>query len=209
MIKLTKRLATIASFCDKKDAVVDVGCDHGLLSIYLYDKVKKIMATDINSKALDQALNNFQKYAVDIPHLVCDGIDNPHILEYDTLVIAGMGAHTIKHILDNPSKLLNIKKIIISAHNHQELVREYLNEIGFYLKDEKIVWDRHYYFIMKFCKGDTKHSKDLNRYGLIKKENVDYYLYITKKDKVLLKKEKLKEEIKFYQGVIEKIGEQK
>ena len=216
MIKLSKRLATIASFCHKNDSVIDVGCDHGLLSIYLHDKVHKILATDINSKALDQAKNNFQKYQVTIPTLVCDGLDNPYIKEYDTLVIAGMGAQTIIHILNDIQKLINIKKIIISAHNHQELVRRHLNKIGFYLKEEKIIFDKHYYFIMVFEKGNIKHSNKLNQYGIIKEENLGFYRYMFQKDELLLNKEldektkiKLKEEKEFYKKVIEKIGELK
>ena len=54
MNKLSNRLNAIAQFVDKKDSVVDVGCDHGYLSIYLKEvvKVKKIIASDINQNAL-------------------------------------------------------------------------------------------------------------------------------------------------------------
>ena len=39
MNKLSKRLETVASFIDKKDkSVIDIGCDHGLLSIFLAEK---------------------------------------------------------------------------------------------------------------------------------------------------------------------------
>ena len=215
MIKLSKRLATIASFCDPKDKVIDVGCDHGLLSIYLKDKVTKILATDINPASLNQACHNFYKYHINIPILNCDGINIKEIDEYNTLIIAGMGAYTIKHILNNPSKLTSISKIIISSHNHQEIVREYLNSLGFYLDDEKIIYDKKYYFIMKFIKKDIKHSPDINKYGIIKPENVNYYEWIIKKNKSLYeqdiskaKKEQILSDIRFYKDTIEKIGDQ-
>ena len=37
MSKLSKRLESLALLVDKKDSIVDVGCDHGLLSIYLVE----------------------------------------------------------------------------------------------------------------------------------------------------------------------------
>ena len=37
MTNISKRLKSIVSFVDKDDSVVDVGCDHGLLSIYLVE----------------------------------------------------------------------------------------------------------------------------------------------------------------------------
>ena len=38
MIKLSKRLEEISSLVPLKARVVDIGCDHGLLDIYLYQK---------------------------------------------------------------------------------------------------------------------------------------------------------------------------
>ncbi len=216
MIKLSKRLAAIASFCNKDDKVIDIGCDHGLLSVYLYNKVKKVLATDINPYSLEIAQKNFLKYEVDIQTILSDGIDNVDIVNYDTLVMAGMGFYTIRHILEDEEKLININKIIISSHNHQELVREYLNKIGFYLRDEEVIYDKHYYTIMEFIKGKKKHRRIVNKYGLIKKENILYYQEIVRKDEDILQrqvdkktKKKLEEEVKFYKNVIEKIGEEK
>ena len=63
MIKLSKRLASIASNIDKEDKVVDIGCDHGYLSIYLkaVNGNKIVIATDegsvtngaLNTKGID------------------------------------------------------------------------------------------------------------------------------------------------------------
>ena len=36
MIKISKRLAAIASFVPQNAKILDVGCDHGLLDIYLF-----------------------------------------------------------------------------------------------------------------------------------------------------------------------------
>ena len=42
MIKLSKRLETISSLISKKSKIVDIGCDHGLLDIYLYQNKKMV-----------------------------------------------------------------------------------------------------------------------------------------------------------------------
>ena len=42
MNKLSKRLGVISSFIEDSSKVIDIGCDHGLLSIYLVNKYKKI-----------------------------------------------------------------------------------------------------------------------------------------------------------------------
>ena len=40
MNKLSKRLGVISSFIEDSSKVIDIGCDHGLLSIYLVNKYK-------------------------------------------------------------------------------------------------------------------------------------------------------------------------
>ena len=43
MSKLSKRLEIVASFIDENDkSVIDIGCDHGLLSIYLAEKFNNL-----------------------------------------------------------------------------------------------------------------------------------------------------------------------
>ena len=47
------RLKTVASFINQDDKVVDIGCDHAYLSIYLIKNkfCKKVIASDINENA--------------------------------------------------------------------------------------------------------------------------------------------------------------
>ena len=51
MIKISKRLEAISRFVPEGSNVVDIGCDHGLLSIYLYQSkiVNKIIACSKSS----------------------------------------------------------------------------------------------------------------------------------------------------------------
>ena len=63
MIKLSKRLEAISSLVPINSNVIDIGCDHALLDIYLYQhKIsKKIIASDINVNALNNAKENIKK----------------------------------------------------------------------------------------------------------------------------------------------------
>ena len=63
MIKLSKRLSIVASLIDSK-RIIDVGCDHALLDIYLAQENKdiKIIVSDINENALNNAKENIKKY---------------------------------------------------------------------------------------------------------------------------------------------------
>ena len=68
MNKLSKRLEVVASFVDENDrSVIDIGCDHGLLSIFLANKYKKlnIIASDVNKNALESARGNISKYKLE------------------------------------------------------------------------------------------------------------------------------------------------
>ena len=81
MNKLSNRLKAIVKFVDKKDSVVDVGCDHGLLSIYLVENklCKKVIASDVNQNALNSAIKNINNRKLEIETVLSDGIDNVNL----------------------------------------------------------------------------------------------------------------------------------
>ncbi len=179
MTKLSKRLLAIASFIEKKDSLVDVGCDHGLLSIYLISEklAKRVIASDINQHALNMAINNIAKYKLDIPTILSDGLDNIDVKNINTLVISGMGTSTITHILDNKEKIKNINKIIIQSNNNHEELRKYLNNTGYYLEDETYTLDnKKWYITCKFIKSSQKNNPETLKYGLLNNEEYNKYL---------------------------------
>ena len=60
---ISKRLKTIAELVPNNSNVIDVGCDHALLDIYLaLNKNTTCIAIDINENALSNAVNNIKKY---------------------------------------------------------------------------------------------------------------------------------------------------
>lgn len=161
------------------DSLVDVGCDHGLLSIYLVTEklAKNVIASDINQSALNMAIKNISKYKLDIPTILSDGLENIDVKNINTLVISGMGTSTIIHILDNKDKITNITKIIIQSNNNHEELRTHLNEIGYYLEDETYTLDnKKWYITCKFIKSTKKNNPNTLKYGLLNNEDYNEYL---------------------------------
>lgn len=179
MNKLTKRLESLISFFEKKDSLVDIGCDHAYLSIYLKknDLVTDVICSDISKSALSGAINNIKKEKLDIKAYVSDGIEDIPLDNINTILISGMGTKTIIHILSNPNKLKKIKKIIIQTNNNYEEMRRYMNGLGYYLKEEKEVLDKDIWYIdMLFIKSKKKNSEEELKYGYL--SNKDYQQYL-------------------------------
>lgn len=165
MNNLSNRLKEIASFIPDNVKMVDIGCDHALLDIYLYKNRKniKIIASDINENALEQAKKNIKKYKLDkfIETRLSNGLDNINSNEIDTIVISGMGSHTIVGILRmNQKKLINVDNIIIQSNNHIDFLRERIIELNYYIDSEKLVKDNNIiYTIISFKKGKKRYNK--------------------------------------------------
>lgn len=194
---ISKRLEMVASFVNEDAFLMDVGCDHALLDIYLYNNRKKIniIASDINELPLEMALNNLKKYNLEkkIKLIRQNGIENID-RNIDTIVLSGMGTSTILDILfKNPLKLKNVSNIIISSNNDYFILRKTMANNGFYIKDERIVFENgKYYPIILFNKGFKDYNDFMLKYGPILLSNkdvvfIDYIKYlITKKKNILM-----------------------
>ena len=57
-------LREIIEFSSPKDKVIDIGCDHALLDIYLCEQYKDLhmIASDVHEGALNNAITNIEKY---------------------------------------------------------------------------------------------------------------------------------------------------
>lgn len=189
MTRISKRLKAITSYVAKDDKVVDVGCDHGLLSIYLIENnlVSIVIASDVNENALKNAISNIEKRNLHIKTVLSDGIEKIDLKDINTLIISGMGTSTILHILHDNKKLKKINKLIIQANNDHYILRENLNEKGYYLKEESYTYDKNKWYVTSlFVKSDNKNTIDVLKYGFL--NNEDYNDYLLKKNYEILKK---------------------
>lgn len=185
MSKLSKRLEMVANFIDNNDkSVIDIGCDHGLLSIYLANKFKnlKIIASDVNKNALDNAKKNITKCGLNdrIETRLGSGIsvinNNDNI---DTIVVAGMGTNTIVEFLKcSRDKLVNVNKIIIQSNTDLYFLRKNMVSMGYFIDDEELVVDKGIiYTIIKFIKGKKKYSyKELYLGPILISKNSDLFV---------------------------------
>lgn len=195
MINLSKRLKKISDYIEKDDIVLDVGCDHALIDIYLSEKYKKkYYASDLKENRLVNARNNLKKYNAKNVVLKCgNGLDVLNDCEcVDTLIISGMGYITIIGILRNIKKISSIKKIIIESNSNPEKVRKFMIKNGFYINNESIVFENNFYYIIScYSRGKKKYKKEEINYGLVKgnTDELTYKKYIDlefKKNNILL-----------------------
>ena len=178
MIKLSKRLEAISSLVPVNAKVIDVGCDHALLDIYLYqNKIsKKIIAADVNLNALGNAQENIKKVKLDkdIETRLGNGIDPlKEDDDIDTIIMAGMGAHTIIGILkNNYQKLKNIDNIIIQSNTKLFFLRKEMMKLNYKIDNEVMVLDnKKIYTIIKYVKGKYKYNKKELYFGPVLLKN--------------------------------------
>lgn len=224
MIKISKRLEAISSLVPINSYIIDIGCDHALLDIYLYQyKIsKKIIASDINENALNNAKKNIKKNKLEnnIETRLGNGLDTLKEGDgVDTIIISGMGAHTAVGILKiNQNKLDNINTIIIQSNTKLAFLRKEVTKLNYIIDNEIMVEDnKKVYTIIKFTKGKKHYTKKQLYFGpillktntkLFQKHNkqeltkLKLYLKLLPKNN-LIDKYKIKKEIRLYQNIID------
>ena len=184
-VNINKRLEMIAFKIPDNRSVIDVGCDHALLGIYLVLNKKniKVIASDINEGPLVKARENIKKFGVEeqIKIKLGNGIDT--IEEgIDTIVISGMGGLNMIGILKYKTHLLkNVSTIVLSPNNYTKEVRREITKLGYYISDEDLVEDKGIiYPVIVFEKGKRFYRKQDYIYGpiLLKQRSTLFKKYL-------------------------------
>ncbi len=179
------KLKTIATLIDKSDTVIDIGCDHGYLAIYLKENklCKEVYASDINENALNMAIKNIKDSNLKIKTYLSDGFININNTSINAAVISGVGTSTILNIIDDAPE--NIEKYILCSNNNHEVLRTKLYKMGLYLKDEIVIEEKKKFYVIElFTKEKEFISKFTLKYG--KSNNKEYFLHLIKKEKEIL-----------------------
>lgn len=151
MIKLSDRLQMIADEIKKGETVADIGTDHGLLPIFLYESGRspRVILGDINKGPLEKARENIGNHfggpceALDLR--LGSGLEPVGFGETDAVVIAGMGGILMTEILGldlNHTK--SFKKLILQPRNGSHKLRWWLEQNGFTITAEHLVVERKY-----------------------------------------------------------------
>lgn len=166
------RIEALYSFIDECDKVVDVGCDQAKLGLMLAKRGQKSIASDRSVNVIDRARHDLGKNKyVDLR--VSDGLDNINEGEADTLILAGMGTHTMLEILNKTS--LKFKKIITISNNYHNILREKMNDFNYKVDKELIVEDMNkFYNLIVFVPGNREYSE---RELLLGVNHVDQDMY--------------------------------
>lgn len=189
---LNKRLEAVSAFIHDNEKIIDIGCDHGLLGIYLYLNREniEIISSDINSFPLKQADENLKKYSLEGKIILRQG-DGLEAMDNDvtTVVIAGMGGLSMVQILQHINSFPNVSKIILSPNNDFTLVRKSLGKLGFTIKEEIMLWEKKkFYPVMEFIKGQEKIDPFFGKLDLSNKEVLAYYEKKFDTNQTILKK---------------------
>ena len=217
-MKINNRLKRLSSYIEDNSSLIDVGCDHALLGIYLVENKKniKVIASDINEGPLKKAKDNIDKYDLNDSIKVKKG-DGLSTIEdnIDTIVISGMGGLNIVDILKkDKDKLGNIKRMVLSPNNFHKEVRETTLELGYKIICEEIVSDKNkYYPIIVLEKGNTKYKEEelLFGYNVLNNDDLNcYYNYLIDTynqilDSIPLDRKNKRKKIKLYLDYLYKI----
>ena len=134
------RLEKISSYISDNEKVLDVGCDQALLSKILAKRKIYSIASDLRPNIIENAKKNLTPLEKEyITFSVSNGV--PTILNEEyTLVLSGMGAHTILDILKNSNYRFN--KIITISNNNNDILRTEMSKLNYYVLEEEIIKEK-------------------------------------------------------------------
>lgn len=223
-----KRLEILVSYIDENKIVADIGADHGITSIKVYEEKnpKKVIATDISANSLQKLRDKLQNNNYNIETIVTDGIYALN-QEVNQIIISGMGGFLIAEILEKGIEVAKkAEKLVLQPNNSQTHLRKWLHDNNFEIIDENICKEEGYFYniiIAEFKENEEveKYSKEaFYKYGkdnvlnkdIITKEIIeieiqdlkDVYDRIEKIDteKTNRRKAEILEEIKYLEGLL-------
>lgn len=162
-MKLDNRLLQIAKLVQPNSIVVDIGCDHGFLSIYLVSNgiTKFAYASDVNQFPLKSAQSNIKKYHLEkqIKTVLSDGLSEFEKIDFNTLVIAGMGGSLIVEILSNHLELVKDKHLILQPNVNDAGLRKFLVENNLKIINDYIVKENNIFY--DIIEVDNKKDSDI------------------------------------------------
>ncbi|MFI3329533.1 MAG: class I SAM-dependent methyltransferase [bacterium] len=179
-MKISKRLEALSKEVIGFNTVCDVGCDHGLFSIYsiLYCGIKHAYLLDINQEPLNSAKNNFIKYKLsNATFLLSDGLKDFNE-QLDCLVISGIGGYLMTRILqDDLDKIKLANKLILQPNSDFEILRKFLLENNFEITFENMLLDnkKYCYYLTAINKKTSFNEEDVLFGPILRKDINEVY----------------------------------
>lgn len=161
-VVLSDRLKSAAAMVTPGHRVVDVGCDHGFMSIYLVQQgiSPRCLAMDVRTGPLSRAQEHVAAHHLEqyIETRLSDGLKAFAIGEADTMLCCGMGGPLMVKILEESrDKVRSLQELILQPQSEISAFRRYLREQGYVITDEDMVLeDGKYYFIIHAVPCDAE-----------------------------------------------------
>ncbi|OUS77510.1 tRNA (adenine-N(1))-methyltransferase [Paenibacillus sp. MY03] len=170
MIKLSKRLQTIADYVKRGARVADIGSDHALLPTYLVQSgvCPSAIAGELNSGPFRAAKKQVADAGLQARITVRQGNGLAVVMpgETDTVTIAGMGGSLMSTILEEgyaAGKLDGVTELVLQPNVGEDDVRVWLLEKGWYLSHESILEeDGKIYEVLYAVSRDVQPSASSN-----------------------------------------------
>ena len=145
-MRLSKRIYALADAINDGDSVADIGTDHGYVPMLLMRQGKspRVIMSDISEDSLAKARETFAQCGLDskVPpedFRVGDGLNTLKNGETDELIIAGLGGHTIKSILEeDEGKSKSFSRLVLQPRKHSGTLRYYLFTRGWDIETEAL-----------------------------------------------------------------------
>ncbi len=154
-VVLSERLKSLTDMVSRGNRVVDVGCDHGFLSIYLVQHgiSPGVLAMDVRMGPLSRAREHVAEYGLEnyIETRLSDGLLEYKKGEAQSLVCAGMGGKLMMKILsESEEKAKALKELILQPQSELPAFRRFLKAEGYLTLDENILCEEgKFYFLFK------------------------------------------------------------
>ncbi|MDD7219267.1 MAG: class I SAM-dependent methyltransferase [Clostridia bacterium] len=205
-MQLSSRLSAVAGMVTRGNRLVDVGCDHGYLPVYLYLNriIPGAIAMDVRKGPLSRAKEHIAQYGLEkyIETRLSDGLQALGEGEGDTLVMAGMGGPLMERILTEGAKVReSFREMVLAPQSDLPHFRRFISEIGWEtVKEDLILEDGKFYPIMKVVHGTKKYTEPGSPYTC---EERFGELLLKQRHPVL--KEYLKRELGICDSILEKL----
>lgn len=168
-VVLSERLRKLTDMVSGGKRVVDVGCDHGFLSIYLVQQgiSPQVLAMDVRKGPLSRAREHIAECGLDdyIGTRLSDGLKEYRVGEAQSLVCAGMGGRLMMRILtESREKAKLLDELILQPQSELPAFRRFLKEEGYLTLDENILCEEgKFYFLFKVCYNPEAVQRDFDR----------------------------------------------
>lgn len=170
-MELSKRLKAIVDMVTIGSRTADVGCDHGFVSIYLYENkiAPKVYAMDLREGPLQRAREHIEEkgFSDYIETRLSDGLEALAAGEAETLICAGMGGRLMAEILSKGhEKAAMMRELILQPQSELRYFRWFLRQSGFVIVKEDIIKeDGKFYPIIKAVYGSEEAVLGIGKSG--------------------------------------------